>query len=60
MIISNDDNTTIISNNNKDEDDKDCIILYIRPTTEILKNSYDEFNHYINIAYCAGLDFYLL
>ena len=59
-ITSNDNNTTMISNDDEDEDDKDCITLYIRPMTEILKNSYNEFNCYINIACRAGLDFYLL
>ena len=64
-MVINDNNTIIINNDNSnddnnDKDNKEYIILLIRPRTKILKNPYNKFNRYINIAYRVGLDFYLL
>lgn len=61
-MTNNNGDTIITNNDNKDEDevDEDCIILPIRTTTEMLKNSCNKFNRYIDIAYRIGLDFYLL
>ena len=65
-MINNNSNTIIINIDNKDKSDnkdkgnKDYITLPIRLIIEILKNSYNKFNHYINIACYISWDFYLL
>jgi len=59
-IVINNDNNDNDDNDKDDKDDEEYIILPIRPRTKILKNPYNKFNRYINIACRVGPDFYLL
>ena len=64
IIMINDEDEDEDDKDDKDDEDdkdnKDCITLPVRLITDILKNPYNEFNCYIDIACRVGLGFYLL